>query len=98
MSDRFPSHIKDASPLGQPLKFEHSGRTANNRFLKAAMSERLGSWDPVNKERSGIPSLYLIRVYQRWGEGGVGHILAGNIMLDYHQLEAPGDYSQGSVV
>ncbi|KIX97051.1 uncharacterized protein Z520_07165 [Fonsecaea multimorphosa CBS 102226] len=91
MSDRFPSEIKDASPLGQPLKFEFSGKTAPNRFLKAAMTERLSSWDPVNKEKRGVPSKELIRVYQRWGEGGLGLILTGNIMVDYTSLEAPGN-------
>ncbi|OAP59552.1 hypothetical protein AYL99_06850 [Fonsecaea erecta] len=91
MPARFPSEIKDASPLGQPLKFEFSGKTAPNRFLKAAMTERLSSWDPVNLEKRGVPSQELIRVYQRWGEGGFGVILTGNIMVDYKSLEAPGN-------
>ncbi|KIW90333.1 uncharacterized protein Z519_08977 [Cladophialophora bantiana CBS 173.52] len=91
MSVRMPSRIKDASPLGQPLKFEFSGKTVPNRFLKAAMTERLSSWDPVHKEKRGVPSKQLIRVYQRWGEGGLGLILTGNIMIDYQSLEAPGN-------
>ncbi|OCT54082.1 NADH oxidase [Cladophialophora carrionii] len=91
MPDRWPSDIKDAGPLAQPLKFEFSGKTAPNRFLKAAMTERLSSWDPEHKEKRGIPSEQLIRVYQRWGEGGFGVILTGNTMIDYDNLEAPGN-------
>merc|ERR1712230_281972 len=91
MSKRYHSDNKDASPLGQPLKFEFSGKTALNRFLKAAMTERLSSWDPEHKEKRGVPSKQLINVYKRWGEGGLGLILTGNIMVDYHQLEAPGN-------
>ena len=88
MPQRLPSDTKDAGPLAQPLKFEFSGKSAPNRFLKAAMTERLSSWDPQNKERRGIPSEELIRVYQKWGEGGLGLILTGNIMVDYDSLEA----------
>ncbi|KIW77830.1 hypothetical protein Z517_07663 [Fonsecaea pedrosoi CBS 271.37] len=91
MGDRYPSAIKDASPLGQPLKFEFSGRTARNRFLKAAMTERLSSWDPVHLEKRGVPSKGLAEVYRRWGEGDFGVILTGNIMVDYKSLEAPGN-------
>jgi len=88
MPQRLPSDTKDAGPLAQPLKFEFSGKTAPNRFLKAAMTERLSSWDPENKEKRGIPSEELIRVYQRWGEGGLGLILTGNLMIDFDDLEA----------
>ncbi|KAI1610322.1 NADH oxidase [Exophiala viscosa] len=91
MVKRLDSETKDASPLAQPLKFEFSGKTAPNRFLKGAMTERLSSWDAEHKEKRGVPSKNLINVYKRWGEGGLGHILTGNIMVDYHQLEAPGN-------
>ena len=80
MPRRYDSEIKDVGPLAQPLKFEFSGKTAPNRFLKAAMTERLSSWDPEHKEKRGIPSDQLIRVYQRWGEGGLGLILTGNLV------------------
>lgn len=88
MTPRVPSDVEDASPLGNPLHFEFSGRTAPNRFLKAAMTERLSSWDPKKLEARGVPSEQLINVYRRWGEGGLGHILSGNIMVAYDQLEA----------
>lgn len=41
---RYESEDVDVSPLGRPLKFEFSGKTAPNRFLKAAMTERISSW------------------------------------------------------
>ena len=89
--ERYQSDNVDASPLGKPLKFEFSGRTAKNRFLKAAMTERISSWDPKDFKARGIPSKNVINVYKRWGEGGFGQILTGNIMIEYDQLEAMGN-------
>lgn len=89
--ERLSSDDVDASPLAQPLHFEFSGKTAPNRFLKAAMTERLSLWDPKKYEARGIPSKNFINVYKRWGEGGLGLILTGNIMIAYDQLEAPGN-------
>jgi 2,4-dienoyl-CoA reductase-like NADH-dependent reductase (Old Yellow Enzyme family) len=91
MPDRYESDTSDASPLGKPLTFEFSGKTARNRFLKAAMTERLSSWDPKDFKKRGIPSKNLINVYKRWGEGEYGQILTGNIMIEYDQLEAMGN-------
>ncbi|KAI9802715.1 MAG: hypothetical protein M1825_002737 [Sarcosagium campestre] len=88
---RYESENVDPAPLGQPLKFEFSSTTAKNRFLKAAMTERLSSWDPQDLEARGVPSDALINVYKRWGEGGFGVILTGNVMLEYDQLEAAGN-------
>ncbi len=88
---RVPSDTSDASPLAQPLHFPFSGKTAPNRFLKAAMTERLSSWSPTDYKARGIPSPELINVYKRWGEGGLGHILTGNIMISYDHLEAAGN-------
>ncbi|KAK7890784.1 hypothetical protein LTR67_007994 [Exophiala xenobiotica] len=88
---RIPSTAVDPAPLGLPITYKHSGKTAKNRFLKAAMSEQISSWDPTNLSARGIPSKEVIKVYQRWGEGGSGHILTGNIMVAYDQLESPGN-------
>jgi 2,4-dienoyl-CoA reductase-like NADH-dependent reductase (Old Yellow Enzyme family) len=90
-SARWPSEDVDPSPLGKPLKFPFSGQTAPNRFLKAAMTERISSWDPKNLEARGIPSKELINLYRRWGEGGYGVVLTGNILLDLEHLEAAGN-------
>jgi 2,4-dienoyl-CoA reductase-like NADH-dependent reductase (Old Yellow Enzyme family) len=83
MPQRYPSDNSDASPLAKPLHFEFSGKTAPNRFLKAAMTERLSTWDPKSNEERGIPTSDLQNVYKRWGEGGLGHILTGNIMIAF---------------
>lgn len=88
---RYPTATVDVSPLGQPLPFEFSGKTAPNRFLKAAMTERLSSWSPTDLHARGVPSPELINVYRRWGEGRWGVLLTGNFMIDYDQLEAPGN-------
>lgn len=87
MSARYESDSNDASPLGKELKFEFSGRVAKNRFLKAAMTERLSSWNGLEETKArGIPSKNLINVYRRWGEGGYGQILTGNVMFEYDQV------------
>ena len=75
---RYESEDLSPEPLGEPLHFEFSGITAQNRFLKAAMTERISSWDPKDLPARGIPSKDLINVYKRWGEGEFGVILTGN--------------------
>lgn len=55
------------------------------------MTERISSWDPKDFGKRGIPSDNLINVYKRWGEGQIGTILTGNIMIELDQLEAAGN-------
>ncbi|KAK4204618.1 hypothetical protein QBC40DRAFT_336796 [Triangularia verruculosa] len=81
----------DPSPLGATLHFEFSGRTAPNRFLKAAATEKVAAWDPDNKAANGIPSDELFQLYQAWTSGGFGVIVTGNILIDPDHLEAPGN-------
>ncbi|KAI4728061.1 FMN-linked oxidoreductase [Aureobasidium sp. EXF-10728] len=88
---RYESDDVSAAPLAQPLEFAFSNRSAPNRFLKGAMTERLSSWDPENLPARGIPSDRLINLYKRWGEGEIGLILSGNIMFEYDHLEAAGN-------
>ncbi|KAI1372532.1 NADH oxidase [Hypoxylon crocopeplum] len=88
---RFPAEEVDPTPLSQSLPFEFSGKTAPNRFLKAAMTERLSTWDPKELTKRGIPTKELINVYRRWGKGGFGVLLTGNVMIEYDQLEASGN-------
>ncbi|OLN87684.1 NADH oxidase 1 [Colletotrichum chlorophyti] len=88
---RFAAEDVDPKPLAEPLKFEFSGKVAKNRFMKAAMTERLSTWDPKVLEKRGVPTPQLINVYRRWGEGEFGVILTGNVMIDYNQLEAAGN-------
>jgi 2,4-dienoyl-CoA reductase-like NADH-dependent reductase (Old Yellow Enzyme family) len=88
---RYESDSKDTSHLGQPLAFEFSGQTAPNRFMKAAMTERMASWDPENLEARGVPSRELVNLYKRWSEGKIGLIVTGNIMIEYDHIEAAGN-------
>jgi 2,4-dienoyl-CoA reductase-like NADH-dependent reductase (Old Yellow Enzyme family) len=88
---RYPGKKADPSPLAQPLKFEFSGLTAKNRFLKSSMTEQQSSWDVKAHEKRGVPSDQLVNVYRRWGEGDYGVILSGNIMLFYDELESSGN-------
>ena len=81
----------DPKPLSEPLSFPFSGRTAKNRFLNAAMSERLASFDEKDIQSRGIPTKEAVKLYERWGEGGWGQILTGNVMIHPEQLEAPGN-------
>lgn len=93
VTKRFSSAEKvDPAPLGQPLTFEFSGKTAKNRFLKSSMSEQLSSWDEKDPAKRGIPSNELINLYRRWGEGGYGVILLGNTMIEVDQLEIDGNH------
>jgi 2,4-dienoyl-CoA reductase-like NADH-dependent reductase (Old Yellow Enzyme family) len=88
---RFEGKPTDPSALAESLHFPFSKRSAPNRFLKAAMTERLSSWSATDYPKRGIPGPEIINVYRRWGEGQFGTILTGNIMIDYDQLEAPGN-------
>jgi 2,4-dienoyl-CoA reductase-like NADH-dependent reductase (Old Yellow Enzyme family) len=60
------------------------GAVLSNRIAKAAMTEGLAG-------RSGIPSEELCRLYEIWSAGGAGMLLSGNIMVDPHHLERPGN-------
>ncbi|EPB78038.1 oxidoreductase, FAD/FMN-binding protein [Ancylostoma ceylanicum] len=80
----------DVSVLGEKLTFRN-GRTAQNRFLKAALTERISSWDPKDHKKRGIPSRRIINLYDKWGHGKFGMILTGNICVDPWNLEAAGN-------
>ncbi|PHH74606.1 hypothetical protein CDD82_4867 [Ophiocordyceps australis] len=85
-------HHDQASPLTKPLNFIFSGKTAKNRLLKAAMTERISSWgDATHLNKRGVASKALVNLYRRWGQGGYGVIVTGNIMIDYEHVECPGN-------
>ena len=70
-----------ATTLGQPLTLP-CGATLPNRFGKSAMSETLGTLD-------NHATRELVRLYQRWADGGTGLVITGNIMVDQRQLGEP---------
>jgi 2,4-dienoyl-CoA reductase-like NADH-dependent reductase (Old Yellow Enzyme family) len=60
------------------------GALLSNRIAKAAMSERLGS-------RDGAPTGGHLALYERWGRGGAGLLITGNIMVDGHARAETGN-------
>ena len=59
--------------LKQPLTFPFSGRTARNRFLKSAMSERLATFSTFDPSGRGRPTEELVRLYETWAKGDIGN-------------------------
>lgn len=67
--------------LSDPLLLP-CGATLNNRLAKSAMSEDLA--DPGH-----LPGERLNRLYARWGAGGAGLLITGNVMIDKSALGEP---------
>lgn len=61
-----------------------SGVQLPNRLAKSALSEALGTMDNRVTER-------LVRLYQRWADGGIGLMMTGNVMVDRRYLGEPGN-------
>ncbi|KAG2044065.1 hypothetical protein BDR03DRAFT_851053 [Suillus americanus] len=76
--------------LRQPVTLPFSGRTAKNRFLKSAMSERLATFSTFDPSSRGKPTEELIRLYETWAKGDIGIIVTGNIQIKKDHLEATG--------
>ena len=58
---RYESEDVDIAPLAQPLQLEFFGQTAKNRLMKAAMTERMASWDPKDVRREEFLWMVLSR-------------------------------------
>lgn len=69
--------------LQTPLTLPN-GQVLPNRMMKSALSEALGN-------TSHGPSERLEQLYKRWGAGGFGLIITGNVMVDAGQLGEPGN-------
>ncbi|CAD5222614.1 unnamed protein product [Bursaphelenchus okinawaensis] len=82
----------DVSLLGEKLHFKTSGRYAKNRFLKAALSESLATWDRNDAKKVGLTTPYLLNLYEKWGHGGFGLVLTGNVMVEHRHLETAGNH------
>lgn len=91
MVARYNTEEVDQSVLGSSIELPFSGKTAKSRFLKAAMTERLSSWDQHDTSKRGTPSKELIKVYEEWGKDNYGIILSGNLLVNTMDLEAPGN-------
>jgi len=70
--------------LGSPLPLPN-GTILPNRLVKAAMSEVLADVE------TGAPGEELVRLYERWGRGGAGLLLSGNVIVDLAGRTEPGN-------
>ncbi|KAH7925756.1 FMN-linked oxidoreductase [Leucogyrophana mollusca] len=77
--------------LAHPITFPFCGRTAMNRFMKSAMSERLATFSSFDPSDRGCPTEELIRLYETWSKGNIGIIITGNIQIKKDHLEASGN-------
>jgi 2,4-dienoyl-CoA reductase-like NADH-dependent reductase (Old Yellow Enzyme family) len=60
------------------------GVVVPNRIAKAALTEGLSGGDNQANER-------FVRLYRRWGEGGAGMLITGNVLVDRYHLERGGN-------
>jgi 2,4-dienoyl-CoA reductase-like NADH-dependent reductase (Old Yellow Enzyme family) len=59
------------------------GAQLPNRLAKAAMEENMS-------DEGQVPGPAILRLYQRWAEGGTGLLITGNVMVDGRALTGPG--------
>jgi 2,4-dienoyl-CoA reductase-like NADH-dependent reductase (Old Yellow Enzyme family) len=71
-----------STELFSPLRLR-SGRELRNRVAKAAMEENMAG-------SSQLPDERLISLYRRWGAGGAGLLITGNVMVHAEALTGPG--------
>lgn len=68
--------------LFSPLALR-SGATLRNRVAKAAMEEGMA-------DDGQLPGERLVTLYRRWGAGGAGLLITGNVMVHSEALTGPG--------
>ncbi|MEM0928275.1 MAG: NADH:flavin oxidoreductase [Pseudomonadota bacterium] len=71
------------SDLGNPFTLP-CGAVVKNRFAKAAMTEKLADADQLPNGRH-------MKLYETWAKGGCGLLITGNVQVDKHHLEDPGN-------
>ena len=71
-----------STELFSPLQLRSGGRV-RNRIAKAAMEENMAG-------SSQLPDERLISLYRRWGAGGAGLLITGNVMIHAEALTGPG--------
>lgn len=75
--------MKKPTVLNNPLKLPN-GAILKNRLAKSAMTEGLSGGDNLPNER-------FVELYRRWGEGGAGLLITGNVLVDRWHLERGGN-------
>ncbi|MEO1746599.1 MAG: NADH:flavin oxidoreductase/NADH oxidase family protein [Pseudomonadota bacterium] len=83
MLDNIRDTAKDVAALGAPLTLP-CGQVIKNRIAKAAMTEGLTDGTNTANDR-------LVTLYTRWGEGGAGVLITGNVLVDRWHLERGGN-------
>ena len=81
-------NLISADVLGKPLELP-CGVILKNRLVKAPMSDSLGNGE-------GGPTEALIRLYERWAEGGVALSIIGEVQGGPRFPEKPGNLVLGS--
>ena len=71
-----------SSPLFSTLTLPN-GQTVPNRIAKAAMEENMA-------DARHLPGDALLALYRRWGAGGAGMLLTGNVMVAADAVTGPG--------
>ncbi len=71
----------ETTTLDAPLTLP-CGAVLPNRLAKAAMSEQLG-------DRANGPTDRLDALYARWGDGGCGLVITGNVQVDRRHVGEP---------
>jgi 2,4-dienoyl-CoA reductase-like NADH-dependent reductase (Old Yellow Enzyme family) len=71
-----------STELFSPLVLS-SGARLRNRIAKAAMEEGMAGGSQLPDER-------LVSLYRRWGAGGAGLLITGNVMVHAEALTGPG--------
>ena len=71
-----------SNDLFSPLELR-SGGLLRNRIAKAAMEEGMAG-------SSQLPDERLISLYRRWGAGGAGLLITGNVMVHAEAVTGPG--------
>jgi 2,4-dienoyl-CoA reductase-like NADH-dependent reductase (Old Yellow Enzyme family) len=71
-----------STELFSPLELR-SGLVVDNRIAKAAMEENMAGTEQLPDER-------LFSLYRRWGAGGAGLLITGNVMVHAEALTGPG--------
>ena len=74
---------KSVATLGDKVRLP-CGAVIKNRIAKAAMTEGLAGGDNQANDR-------FIELYRRWGEGGAGLLITGNVLVDRWHLERGGN-------
>lgn len=55
--------------------------TLFNRLVQDALTEMISTYTPNRPLETGVPTERLINLYQKFGNGGYGVLLTGNVMI-----------------